>query len=200
MDEQTALDEIKFIKKIIEDSKRTTIDDGKGYIFWGVIVTIGLLASYLTVVLNLQIGFGWVWIVLISFGWIYTIISYYTGNKTKSGESSYAGKLLSNIWLSCGIAMTIIGFVGVFSGAIDGDFVSPLLSSILGIGFFMSGFVYDLNWVKFLSLGWWTGAAIMFIFPGLHSVLIMAFMMLAFQVVPGIIIYNKFKKEIAVAK
>ncbi len=199
MDENTALDEIKFIKKIIEDSKRTVINDGIGYIFWGLIVTIGLLADYLIFVLQVNLSFIWVWVVLIGFGWIYSFISYFRKGK-KHRSHNFASMLLRSIWLACGIAMTIVGFVGVFSGAIGGVFVSPLISSILGIGFMMSGYIYNLNWVKYLSAGWWVGAIVMFIYPGIQTILIMAFMMLAFQVVPGIIIYNKFKKEIALSK
>ena len=199
MDEQTALEDIKFIKRIIDDSKRITIDNGMGYVFWGIIVTIGLLANYIMAVLNIKISFIWIWIVLIGFGWIYTIISYFS-RKSKPRVCTYAGKLLRLIWLSCGIAMTLIGFIGVFSGAIDGSYISPILSSILGVGFMLSGFIYDLRWVRNLSIGWWIGATVMFVYPGLHSILVMAFMMLAFQVVPGLIIYNKFKKEIAIKK
>ena len=199
MDEQTALDDIKFIKRIIDDSKRTTIDNGMGYVFWGIIVTAGLLTNYIMAILNIKMNFIWVWVLLIGFGWVYSIISYYS-KKSKPRVHSYAGNLLKSIWLSCGITMTLVGFVGVFSGAISGEYISPILSSVLGVGFMLSGFVYDLRWVRNLSIGWWTGATVMFIYPGLHSVLIMAFMMLAFQVTPGLIIYNKFKKEIAIQK
>ncbi len=199
MDENSALDEIKFIKKIIEDSKQTTIDDGKGYIFWGIIVTIGLLSNYLTYILEIKISFIWIWIILIGFGWVYSIFSYFFKEK-KPKSYNFASKLFHSIWLSCGVAMTIVGFVGVFSGAIDGMFISPIISSILGIGFMLSGYIYNLNWVKLLSVGWWAGAIVMFIFPGVYSILIMAFMMLAFQVIPGLVIYNKFKKEIALTK
>ncbi len=200
MDENTALDEIKFIKKIIDDSKRTVIDDGKGYIFWGIIVTIGLLTNYLMYVLEIEISFIWAWIILIGFGWIYSIISFFFSNDKKPKSHNFATKLLRTIWLTCGISMTIIGFVGVFSGAINGMFVSPIISSILGIGFMISGYIYNLNWVKYLSIGWWTGSIVMFLFPGVQSILIMAFMMLVFQVIPGIILYNKFKKEIGLSK
>ncbi|MHB8336109.1 MAG: hypothetical protein ACYDEE_01680 [Ignavibacteriaceae bacterium] len=199
MNEQTALDDIKFIKKIIDDSKRTTIDNGMGYVFWGIIVTIGLLSNYIMVLLNIKISFIWVWVILIGFGWAYSIISYFS-RKSKPRIRTYAGNLLRSIWLSCGIAMTLVGFIGVFSGAIDGDFVSPIISVILGVGFMLSGFVYDLKWVRNLSIGWWIGATVMFVYPGLHSILIMGFMMLAFQVTPGLIIYNKFKKEITIQK
>ncbi len=199
MDENSALDEIKFIKKIIEDSKQTTIDDGKGYIFWGIMVTIGMLVNYFIYILNIKINFIWIWVVLISLGWLYNIVFFFSGKKKKP-SNNFARKMLYSIWLSCGIAMTLIGFIGVFSGAISGEIVSPILSSIIGIGLMLSGFVYDLNWVKYLSAGWWVGAIIMFIYPGVQSMLIMSFMMMAFLVLPGVIIYQNFKKEIALTK
>jgi hypothetical protein len=98
------------------------------------------------------------------------------------------------VWISAGISMTILGFVGPFSAAYHGVYVSPILSAILGIAFFISGFLYDKKWVTYLSAGWWTGAIIMFIYPYLYTLLLMSCMMIAFQIIPGIIMYRDSKK------
>jgi hypothetical protein len=50
--------------------------------------------------------------------------------------------------------------------------------------------VYDVKWIRNLAFGWWGGAIIMFIFPGLYHLLLMAWMMIAFQTIPGYIIHK----------
>ena len=47
MDEKTALEEIQFIRSVIEESKKSVVYNGKDYIFWGVIVIVGMMSTYL---------------------------------------------------------------------------------------------------------------------------------------------------------
>jgi len=74
--------------------------------------------------------------------------------------------------------------------------ISPLMASILGIANFVSGVIYDHRWAKSLAYGWWAGAAAMFIFPGLHSLLVFSVLMLVLQIMPGIVFYRIWKKEL----
>ena len=196
MDEITAQQEIAFIKKIMTDSRRIIYKDGTGFIFWGIIVVIGLIGTYFSIVENHLYILNWLWPLLIFFGWVVSFVDGRRKSK-KLIVKTFAGKILSVVWISCGIAMTIIGFAGNISGALKGFYISPAISVILGIGFAITGFIYGKKWISALSIGWWLGALIMFFWPGLYSLLFFAAMMFLFQVVPGIIIYNKSKKEIA---
>lgn len=188
--------EITLIKKIMQDSKKVTVDDGRDYIVWGVLVLIGLIGTYVSILIETYYYFVWLWIIVIGIGWIYSIAVHWREG-SKEHTKTLAGKLLGGIWISCGIAMTLIGFLATFTGAIGGWSISPMMSVILGIAYFTSGIVYSHSWVKYLSLGWWCGAIIMFLYPGLHVLLIFAFMMILFQIIPGIIFYTKWKKELA---
>lgn len=94
--------------------------------------------------------------------------------------------------------MTLIGFLGMYSGALKAWGISPMMSSVLGIAYFISGIVYGDSWIKYLSLGWWGGAVVMFLLPSLHILLVFAAMMILFQIVPGIIFYIKWKNELKI--
>lgn len=194
MDNKTAIDDLQFIKRIIADSKTTIIYNGKEYIFWGVIVSIGLLLVYFNFIFSYKINSFYLWVVIIGIGWIYSFLSS-RKRKRDYRTITFAGKILGVVWLATGIGMTIIGFLGTVSGAIDRIFVSPLLSVLLGVAFLITGYIHNEGWIKFLSVGWWLGAIYMFFFPGIQTVLIMAAMMTFFQVVPGLYLYNKYKKE-----
>ncbi len=149
---------------------------------------IGLLLEFFKDTDILKIDYMYfVWIGLIAIGWGY---AYFESRKHKRIKSttSLTGKILGGVWLACGISMTILGFIGTISGAIRGVYVSPVLCLVLAIAYFVTGVVYDYKWQRNLSIGWWAGAIVMFFYPGAYSTLIMALMMIAFQIAPGIIL------------
>jgi len=189
-------EEIYFIKKVMEDSRRLIVADGKSFIFWGVIVTIGLLVTYFAVMYRWESNLSWFWPALIAFGWIFTIIIE-SRHAKRAKTITFASKIIAAVWISCGIAMTIVGFAGPIAGAYNSIYVSPIISIILGVGYAVSGFVFGKFWVSLLSIGWWIGAILMLFMGTLETILIMAAMMLLFQTMPGIILYYNSKKIIS---
>ena len=197
MNEQTALEEISYIKKIIDDSRKTVIDNGLGYIIWGVLILLGLLSTYYIIVSKIPMTVPWNWIILIGGGWAYTIFNIIKHRQKKS-SSTFAQKILGSVWFSLGISATILGFLAPASGAVSGVFISALISVVLGMAYFISGVLYSEKWVSLVAIGWWVGAIVMFYLPGMHVFLIMSLMIILLQIIPGIILYSKFKKELAV--
>jgi hypothetical protein len=194
MEKQKAELEISMIKQIMDDSKKIVVDDGKGYIIWGVLIVIGLLGTYFLILSKLYNYIGWLWIVSIGAGWIYTIlVNAFKDHKKKA--RTFAGKILGALWFSCGISMTLLGFVGTGTGSYGAYTISPLMAVVLGVAYFVTGVIYGLPWVRNLSIGWWIGAVVTFIWTGMYSLLVFAAMMIVLQIIPGIILYSKFKKE-----
>lgn len=196
MEDRNALDELVFIKKVIEDSKRTVAENGVGYIVWGILVFVGLLVSYLSNIFDYRFNSFLVWLSLMGFGWLTTLWSVW--KKKGKAVKTFGTRLLSAVWLSAGVAMMIIGFVATASGMVRGFAVSPLIAIVLGVAYFLSGQIYGSTWVKVLALGWWIGGIAMLFIVSITQVLVMAFMMLFFQVVPGFIFYFNSKKSVVV--
>ena len=199
MDELTAQQEIAFIKKVMQDSRKVVYSDGIEFIYWGVIVSICLIYTYFSVYFRGERYIFYVWLILMLLG--------YAGNALflrkrykRLKVKSLAGNMLGLIWGATGGAMLLVGFVGGFSGAIRGVFISPLMCSFLGPAYLLSGYIYGKKWVSYLSVFWWAGAIVMFIWPGLYTVLMMACMMIVLQIMPGIILYKDSKLEFAETK
>ncbi|MDQ3022617.1 MAG: hypothetical protein M3R36_18940 [Bacteroidota bacterium] len=195
MNTREAETELSVIKKIMEDSRKINIDNGIHYIFWGVLVTIALLINYIMLITKTPgqyIGLMW-FILMISGAVIDGIIGRRQEKKNK--VNTYAGSLLGSLWMASGIAMFMYGFLGVMTKAYNPVFICPIISTSLGISYFTSGAIQQVKWLQSIAFGWWAGAAVMFIFPSVHSVLIFAVMVTALQIVPGIIL-NKKSKEI----
>ncbi|MBU2506885.1 MAG: hypothetical protein KJ799_09200 [Bacteroidetes bacterium] len=194
-----AQQELAFIKKVMADSRQILIDDGKSLIFWGILVSFGLIVTYLSIAGKWHVTPGWFWPALIAFGWVYTIVTEIRREKKRSVKT-FAGKIMGVLWFSIGVSATIFGFVGTISGAYHEVVISPAISILLGIGYLVSGLLYGKTWFALLSIGWWTGAIVMFLLLNLETLLIMVGMMVVLQTIPGIILYKEFKKEILNSK
>ena len=199
MTELNAHQELAFIKKVMEDSRRIICDDGKSFIFWGFLISFGLLVTYLKIAGNWSISLGWFWPALIFAGWIVTIISEIMSKKKRSSKT-FTAKILASVWISCGVAMTILGFIGSITNAYNGVFIGPIISVVLGVGYMISGVIYGKRWVSIISIGWWLGALLMFYLQNLETLLIMTGMMIFLQTIPGIILYKESKRELAVVE
>jgi hypothetical protein len=195
MTELNAHQELAFIKKVMEDSRRIICDDGKSFIFWGILISFGMLITYLKVAGDWGINLGWFWPVLIALGWIGTMAVELKAKK-KRATSTFAARILGSVWISCGVAMTILGFAGSLTNAYNGVFISPIISVVLGIGYLITGVIHGKKWVSLLSIGWWLGALLMFYLQNLETLLIMTGMMIFLQTIPGILLYKESKREL----
>jgi hypothetical protein len=190
--------EISVIKKIMDDSRRIAVYNGKHYILWGVLVSIALFANYVMVLMHIELNYqGFMWFILMISGAITGSIMERMEHRKKAVRT-FAGKLLSTLWFASGIAMFMFGFLGTIVHAYDPIFICPIIFTILGVSYYTSGEIQQTGWFKYLSFGWWAGAVLLFIFPGIHTLLISGLMMLGLQTIPGIILYRKWKKEIEV--
>jgi len=195
MTELNAHQELAFIKKVMEDSRKIICDDGKSFIFWGILISFGMLITYLKVAGDWGINLGWFWPVLIALGWIGTMAVELKAKK-KRATSTFAARILGSVWISCGVAMTILGFAGSLTNAYNGVFISPIISVVLGIGYLITGVIHGKKWVSLLSIGWWLGALLMFYLQNLETLLIMTGMMIFLQTIPGILLYKESKREL----
>lgn len=195
METTQAEQELAEIKRIMEDSRRIMVDDGTGFIIWGSLVAVGLISSYLSVLQYISWKITSIaWFVLIGSGWVITFLQLRKEKKEQKAVS-FAEKVAGAIWGSAGVTMTIIGFVGSYTGLVKGMGISPLMASVLAAAFFVSGVIYNDKVFRYLSFGWWAGALVMFFWYSPHTLLLFALMIIFMQVLPGYLMYNKWKKE-----
>jgi hypothetical protein len=194
MDRQIAEQELAFVKKVIADSRKLLIYDGKDMIVWGILVTIGMVLMYV----KFQIGIGLpaylAWILLIGAGWIFSV---WRGMKLRKVHrvTTFSGKMMGTIWLACGICMTIVGFGFTSSGIIGGWAINPVMSLFMGLAYFTSATVLGMRYMYVAGLIWWLAAIIMAFWSGPYTFLIFASLIIAFHIVPGVIFYKKWKIE-----
>lgn len=194
MDTYKAESELAVIRKIMEDSRNIVIDNGWHYILWGIVVSCALLANYFMYLFGVSMqAAGMMWFITMTST---AIAAGFVERKMKRKRSvrTFAGRLLGTLWFAGGISMFVFGFAGTISGAYNAVFICPIISTVLGTTYFVSGSIQQVKWLKLLSIGWWGGAIVLFLYPGLHTLMIFAVMLICFQIVPGIILNFKYKE------
>jgi hypothetical protein len=187
--------ELSVIKKIMEDSRSVVLNNGWHYIFWGVVVSAALIANYIMALTGIAFNYqGLMWLIaMVSAAIIGGIYEKYAEKKRK--VKTFAANLLGSLWFAGGIAMFMFGFIGSITKAYNAIYIPPIIGVVLGVTFYTSGAIQQLKMLKNIAYIWWTGAILLFIFPTVHTLLIFGLMMIFLQVIPGIIIHRKFKKE-----
>jgi len=197
-----AQEELAYIRKVIAESRTTFVEDGKPYIFWGIIIAIGMTLTYISVLTQTELYVGYVWIGLTLIGW--GTILYYARDKKKRAERSrsFIDRIQGSIWGACGAAIGLSVFLIILGDNLKANDVPPIhqyyicfiTSIIVGIAYFLSGIANDLKWLGYIGYAWWAGAAVMIIVPSVHNLLVYALMLIFFQVVPGIILLKRYKR------
>jgi len=191
--QNSAQENLDYIKQVILDSKAIIKDKGDIAILWGVIIIIAQMLTFYMIRMQQYVFIGYMWGAVIAAGWILTVIL--VKKKDRSGVSTYALKVDSATWFSAGISMTILGFFGVYSGMLHPYGINAVIALFLGSAFFITGTIYNAKIFRNAALGWWIGGAILFWFKNDYTFIIFSILMLLFQTVPGIMLYIKYKKE-----
>jgi hypothetical protein len=197
MDLESIQKDIQFIRETVENNRRVFIDNGLMFISTGIFVAVGLLMNYVLVALELTdyIMYAWVfWVVLI----IITNMILGTKHQTKLGKKTFASEIFSYTWLAVGIPIMIFFSVFIITGTPAFSTFVAATAGMLGIGYFITGYVTDLNLMKILGGGWWIGTLFFLLWDKFSNMeilgLIFSLMVLIFEIVPGIIIYRKWKR------
>jgi hypothetical protein len=188
--------EILFIRKIMEDSRKASIDNGKYYILWGIVIGIASIGNYLGVTHNATSNFiNWIWLNCILLGWGFSIYFGWKDSK-KEKNVTFARRMLTHTWLGAGITMCVLVFFGLTTRSIPYDAICPIIAAVLGGANYISSMIHRSKFLLGIAIGWWAGSAIMFLMTGIDILLVYGVLLILFSVVPGLILYYKWKRDL----
>jgi len=192
MDREQAQQEIVFIKKIIEDTQRNFVNNGKIFLLWSIVAIFAIFMKFIKEVLAFEFNNLWIYIPMFIMG---AIGNYFLKKIPNQGKQvkSFSQNIIDGIWGGIGITIALLVIVGYITGGVKSWAIPPIVASIFGSLHYMSGIVSGSSWIKYSSLGWWGASVFMFIFPGEYSVLLLAGLLFFLQLIPGIVLYKKWK-------
>lgn len=198
MSDSKILEDVAYLRKVVEDSRKVVVDNGVHLLGWGVLVVVGMILTYLSEHLKSNLPVFHIWVILIGLGWIFSIWDGWI-KLNRARTRTFIQKVLASLWLGLGVVMTIIGFLGPAAGAISTWAVVPLISLVLGAGLLTTGTIHHERVLIVAAVGWWIGGTITLLFPGDYAILLFAGMMIALQIAPGIVVYRRWKREMGSA-
>ncbi len=201
-------EELQYIRKIIEESQANFAEDGKPYILWGSLIAIGMGVTYLSVLTQRDYYDGYIWIALVLIGWGWSF-SYLRKQKRQSERaSSIFDRIQKSVWVACGWAIGLVCVSLMVSyqyepifGEIAPVLIAFIVSMLLGVGYFVSGAVHQIAWLRNLAFGWWAGGILTLVLASdTKNILgLYILMLLGLQVLPGIILQRRYRRITAKA-
>lgn len=193
MVEKKIQEDLAVIKQIMLESRQSFYNIGIHLVVWGGIVILALLLTYYNLSIKYLLPEYWIWLVGFGLAWIFEFSQYLRKKKSDKVKNKFT-RIIYTLWMSILMTMMIYSvFGGVGGNLVEGG--NGIIAGLLAIGYFVTGEVNELKWVKYLGFGWWIGVIILFFSPNEIGLLIMALLMIFLQFIPGIIMVVKGPKN-----
>ncbi|MDW7678987.1 MAG: hypothetical protein SCK70_00355 [bacterium] len=192
MDQNQVAREITIIKQMIEKTKRETAESGHLFIFMGIATALFVLCVGLLELFQLS---QWILPAMI----ILTIVNGFIGFLvvTKSDKServkTYPKTVVLNLWVICGLTLVLLTFLFPFLKVYPFSALGVIASLILGIAVFVTGVIYEMRSILWLSSAWWIGAILLALIKSPFSFFILIATIIVGWIFPGFIINRQYK-------
>lgn len=190
-------EDLQYVKSMIENNRRRLIDNGITYIITAVFVGIGVVVSYFLGINGKQSILPYLWIPLII---LLVAVNIFLQSKLEKKvlTRTFIGKIFDAVWLACGIPILIITLFYFLTASIQLSTLFIAISAILGIGYYLTGVINELIFMKYLAYIWWFGTILSlfwnYIGADYQLALLFSALVVIQQTIPGIIIYRKWRK------
>jgi len=197
MEQNQLQDDVAYLRNMIDNNRRILVDNGIAYISAGIYVFIGIVISYILYINGLANLQPALWLVLMV---LLIIINFLVQKKfqRKQVKKTFASKVFDATWAACGIPIAVISVLFLTTRLITPTSFFIIISSILGIGYFLTGIINELRLMVILAFGWWLGTVLSILWKYIGEEYQLAFLfaglIFIFEIVPGIIIYKKWKR------
>lgn len=182
---------LQIIEQMLADTRNRFYNNGFTFLFWGVLIMLACLAQYIMIRMGYPEQSNYMWLYVVAFGIIVTIIEVIYIKKRRKGKSrldAYNGM----IWLGFGITYIIVVFLCIMMKIYPVGFIWALT----GFGMFASGGIYKFRPFYFGAVVFWVSAVVtVFLGNDTTELLACALTMFIGYLVPGYLLWRKAKKE-----
>jgi hypothetical protein len=192
MNEDAAREDIAFIRWAVERGREVAVRWSADCVVWGVAIAVGYVGTYARIRGLWAADLLWVWAACVVLPWLYSLRRVWRRLVgAPCPPRSPTGSTVAMLWFGCGIALSILGFAALAVGERNTWWMEPAAAGVLGIGFFVSSFLCNLAWMRWVAVAWWAGELAMVVWHGPASLLLMAALMLALLALPGVVLMRR---------
>lgn len=196
MEEFNPEQEIRFIREMIERTRKITADSWLFLLIWGIVPILGVAGMYVLVALK---KYAWIWA-----NWIFFVVagiafSLVLAAKVdrQAGLKTYAQKAAANLAYACAVAFILAGFVFPLLKLYSWGIISVLMSLVAGVLIFSLGGLFEWALLKWCGSLFWLGAlAMVFIHENYRALLFIPLIIVGY-LVPALVLLCRYKKQSA---
>lgn len=189
MNEHPEARDLEAIRRLMETAQAGVPGAWPYFVIWGTVTTLALLVTYVAL-RGAPISIGWTWGVALAAGWLASL-----GVGRRQTERATVGNLLhrvvAGIWIGTAVAVTLLVTLGMLAHAVAASALPGLVSILLGSAWFASSFAYRDVRLRVMAVGWWVGGGAMLAWRGPWTLLLMAGLVVAFDLIPGLWLYRR---------
>ncbi|NIP58989.1 MAG: hypothetical protein GWM92_02690 [Gemmatimonadetes bacterium] len=189
METETTRRDLAAIRALMEESRAHVSGTGRYWILWGVVSIFGFVVTWLGArgAVRLPLDLSWIWGGLLALGWAGSAWMGWRGERAAAVVNEVT-RIVYAIWVGLGVVLTVGALAGMITPLISVEALPGLLAVTVGAGYLPTGSIRGLGWLRWLAGVWWAGGAWMLLRPGLHTLLVLGAMVVALQIVPGIVL------------
>jgi hypothetical protein len=194
MNEDAVRDDIAFIRRTMEQGRRVVGSWSADMLVWGIAVTLGYAGTYARVRGWWTLDPNWLWTGLVVLAWLYSLRRVRRlASRTDAAAARLMRSPIGMLWFACGVFLTITSFAVIFATAPNTWWINGAISAgVMGIAFFVSSFLCDLPWMRWVALAWWLGEVAMFVLRQQpEGLLLGGALMLVLLAVPGFVLMRR---------
>src|SRR6266404_3606186 len=160
---------------------RHAIEQGRGYagahsfdlLVWGIALATGYLGTYATVTGWWRLNPNWLWAVCIVLPWLYSLrrlLRSLLFHSQPIATPPLVIQALRMLWFGCGIFLSLFSVAAIVAGDMRQGWFNAVAAGIFGIAFFLSSYLCNLAWMRWVAAGWWGAALLLYAFRHLEAV------------------------------
>lgn len=176
--------DLAFVREVVESSRRALRVDALPLVVWAALSLCGVILVYLFDSLDSI----WLWLALIGLAWAFTG---WRVVQTSTQATLFSQRALASLWFGLLSAMTLIGFVGAFSGQLPTATITPIVASLFGVGYLVSAALMDRRWLAGLAVAWWLGSTVLFFMPTELRLAIFGLMIGLLLLAPALVLHRR---------
>jgi hypothetical protein len=156
-------------------------------VVWGVAVAFAYLGTYARAAGWWGVNPDWLWAACIVLPWLFSLRGVLRNRARVGGKPM--GRAMAMLWLGSGVSLTVLGASAALSGTPDQGWFAAVAAGTMGVGFFASAALCNLDWMRLVAIGWWVGEVLLYALRHRPETLALAAaLMLGLLAVPGVVL------------
>lgn len=194
MNETDVQKEIRYIKDMIDQTRKITSGSWMFFLIWGMATILAIACMYVLVGLE---KYDWIWLNWIVFMLGAVLISVLYGRKfeRRAGAKTYPQIATGYLSIACGAGFVLVGFIFPLLDLYTWGLISILISLIAGIYAFTLGGIFEWNLLKWCGLLWWLGAVgMVFVHEDYRALLFIPLILMGY-ITPALLLRSMYRKQ-----